>query len=128
MKLLHLTFQVQYTEPVEEILGEQGLEAWARTGRIAGRDGDGRHEGSQAFPGSLTVIQAQVPDGRVDQVLTALEEFRREKRAHHHLEALVLPVERKIGMTPLEGSGESSERDELDPGSGGGEPTPEEGS
>lgn len=97
MKLVHVSFQVQYTDLVEEILARQGLRAWARFGRVAGRDCDGRHEGSQAFPGNLTVIQAQVPDARVDTVLEALEEFRGTKRSHRHLEALVLPVERKIG-------------------------------
>lgn len=97
MKLVHVSFQVQYTDLVEEVLARQGLRAWARYGRVAGRDCDGRHEGSQAFPGNLTVIQAQVPDARVDAVLDALEEFRGAKRSHRHLEALVLPVERKIG-------------------------------
>ena len=60
MKLVHVSFQVQYTDLVEEVLARQGLRAWARYGRVAGRDCDGRHEGSQAFPGNLTVIQAQV--------------------------------------------------------------------
>ena len=104
LKLLHVTFQVQYTEHVEAILERCGLDRWARFRRIAGRDVDGRHEGSQAFPGHVTAIQAQVPEEGVDGVLEALEEFRLEKRVHRHLEALVLPVERRIGA---EGEGMS---------------------
>lgn len=99
MKLVHVSVQVQYTDLVEAILTGEGLRLWSRYGRIAGRDRDGRHEGSQAFPGSLTVIQAQVPDERVEAVLDALQEFRREKSSHRHLEALVLPVERRIGAS-----------------------------
>lgn len=102
MKLLHLSVQVQYTDLVEAILGGEGLRMWARYRRIGGRDADGRHEGSQAFPGSLTVIQAQLPDERVEAVLDALQEFRREKSSHRHLEALVLPVEQRIGADVLD--------------------------
>ncbi|MGD2113871.1 MAG: TolC family protein, partial [Acidobacteriota bacterium] len=116
MKLVHVSVQVQYTDPVEAILAGQGLRVWARYGRIAGRDCDGRHEGSQAFPGNLTVIQAQVPDARVDAVLDALQEFRRAKRAHRHLEALVLPIERKIGA--IREVGDRLEDDREEPVSG----------
>ncbi len=100
MKLLHLSVHVQYTERLEALLRENGLRVWTCYQRVAGRDSDGRHEGSQAFPGRLTVIQAQLEDDLVDPVLEALEEFRQSKRAHRHLEALVLPVERRVGFDP----------------------------
>ena len=97
MKLVHITFQSQYVDTVERMLLDRGLVAWARHSRTAGRDMEGLHDQSQAFPGSVAVIQVQVPDDAVEEVLEELEEFRRAKRTHHHLEALVLPVERRIG-------------------------------
>lgn len=110
IKLLHVTFQVQYTDHVEAILADCGLDRWARHHRVYGRDADGRHEGSQAFPGHVTAIQAQVPEERVECVLDALEEFRRAKRVHRHLEALVLPVERRIGASAGREGGEAARR------------------
>jgi hypothetical protein len=108
MKLLHLTVHVQYTERVEAVLADCGLSRWARYQRVGGRDSEGRHEGSQAFPGRLTVIQAQLEDDQVEAALDALETFRTSKRAHRHLEALVLPVERRIGFDPaLKDEGEA---------------------
>ena len=39
-------------------------------------------------------LQAKVDDGHVDRLFDALRVFRDEKKAHKHLEAVVLPVER----------------------------------
>jgi hypothetical protein len=61
---------------------------------IEGRDRDGKHYGSQVYPGSVVVVQAQVPAVRVDALLDDLRRFRDAKPAHAHLCALVLPVER----------------------------------
>ena len=100
MKLVHVTVQVQYAEDVGEILRRHELRSWTRHDRIAGRDLDGRHDGSQAFPGNMALFQAQVADDDVSAVLDDLEKFRTAKRVHHHIEALVLPVERRIGPEP----------------------------
>jgi hypothetical protein len=97
MKLVHITFQEQYTEAVEGILGHLEVASWVRHRRVDGRDLDGRHEGSQAFPGAVTVIEVRMRDEVVGELLERLEAYRTAKRVHRHLEALVLPVERMIG-------------------------------
>jgi len=96
MKLIHITFHFEFTEAIEEILNEQEIQNYVRFGMMQGRDRDGRLMGNQAFPGSITVIQAQVPDEQTGSVLEALSRFRQAKEAHQHLEALVLPVEDRL--------------------------------
>lgn len=96
MKLLHVTFQVQYTDHVEAILEAHQLREYVRYPQIAGMDSDGKHTYSQAFPGHMTCIQAQILEEKVKDVLNALQDFREEKKAHHHLQALVLPVEQTL--------------------------------
>lgn len=100
MKLVRITVQVQYTGDIERILVDRQLPAWTCQRRVAGRDLDGRHEGSQAFPGSITAFDVRTPDDRVDDLLAALEQFRDARPTHRHLEAYVLPVERTL--TPEE--------------------------
>lgn len=97
MKLVQITFQVQYTDQIGEILRAIEPARWVTHSRVAGRDSDGRHEGSQAFPGSLALAQAVLPNDAVTGLLEALRTFREEKRAHRHLQAVVLPVEDGIG-------------------------------
>jgi hypothetical protein len=96
MKLVHIVVQVQYTEAVEAILVAREVAAWTRNLRVAGRDRDGRHEGSQAFPGQLAAFVARLDDGRVDGLLESLREFRDARTTHGHLEAYVLPVEHAL--------------------------------
>lgn len=96
MKFLHLTYQFQYSDMLEAILDEHGIVNYARYPRIAGRDSDGKHANSQAFPGHLAAIHALVPDGALDALFDRLNEFRKEKEAHEHLRAVVLPVERVL--------------------------------
>ena len=96
MKLLHLTFHFEYADAIDLILERNEIVDYARYSMIEGKDCDGKHFGTQVFPGNVTVIQAQVPDERVDALLGDLEAFRNEKAAHHHLQALILPVERLL--------------------------------
>lgn len=121
MRWLQLTFQSQYREPVEAILERHGLPHRVRHHRIAGRDRDGRHEGSQAFPGQVSLIEGRVPEEALDGLLEELEAFRKAKTAHEHLEAVVLPVERWIGPSGAGGDEEKEkEGREKDKGGHGG--------
>jgi len=94
MKLVHITFQFQYAEAIDAILAEHEIRDYVRHPRIAGRDADGKHDNSQAFPGHLASVDAFVDNDTVDALLDALEEFRTEKTAHEHLRAAVMPVDR----------------------------------
>ena len=96
MKLLHLSFHFEYAEIIEAILDRHEIGNYAGHSMIEGKDRDGKHFGTQVVPGNVTVIQAQVPDEGVDALLEDLQAFREEKDAHRHLQALVLPVERRL--------------------------------
>jgi hypothetical protein len=96
MKLLHVTLQFQYAEEIEGLLAERGVVDLVRHPRVAGRDRDGRHDGSQAFPGHMAAIQAFVPEGQVAPLLEDLRAFRDAKPAHAHLRAAVLSVDETL--------------------------------
>jgi len=96
MKLLHLSFHFEYAEFIEPILDRHDIKDYARYSMVEGKDRNGKHFGTQVFPGNVTVIQGEVPDEKVDALFRDLLAFREEKEAHHHLEALILPVERRL--------------------------------
>ena len=96
MKLVHVTFHFEYTEAIEDILDEHEIQDYARYGMMEGRDEKGKHFGSQVHPGNVSVVQAQVPEQTLDGLLEDLKKFRETREAHEHLEALVLPVERRL--------------------------------
>lgn len=96
MKFLHLTYHFEYAPRIEEILDEHDPPHYVRYSMMQGKDSDGKHFGDQVHPGNVSIVQAQVPDEDLDALLADLKEFRDEKKAHEHLEAVVLPVERRL--------------------------------
>ncbi len=96
MKLLHVTVHSEYADTVIDMLVSHGIERYVHDPGMQGRDSDGRHEGSKTFPGNISVLQAEVDEERVVPLFEALSEFRVAKRAHEHLQALVLPVEQAL--------------------------------
>lgn len=90
--LLHLCVQDQYSPAIEAILDRHRLQHWVRYDAIAGRDSDGKHQGSQVFPGSLSVVQATLAGADAPALLADLQGFRQAKAAHAHLHAILLPV------------------------------------
>jgi hypothetical protein len=101
MKLLHLTFHFEYTDYIEAILDRHAVGAYARYPMVEGQDGDGKHFGTQVFPGNVTVVQAQIAEDRIESLFADLQKFRAEKDAHRHLQALILPVERQLWRPEL---------------------------
>jgi len=97
MKLLHLTFQYQYTDQIERIFDDLDVHDYVRYPRVAGRDSDGKHDNSQTFPGNMTAVHAQLPEEKIDSLFEKLRAFRDEKSAHAHLRAVLLPIERMLG-------------------------------
>ena len=93
MKLLHLSFHFEYADAIEPILDRHKIADYVRYSVIESKDCDGKHFGTQVFPGNATVIQARVPDEKIDALFDDLRSFREEKEAHHHLQAVVLPVD-----------------------------------
>lgn len=103
MKLMQITVHFEFADAITAILDRQGISHYVRYPMISGKDREGKHYGTQVFPGNITVIQAQTPDSAIDALFCGLKAFRDEKRAHRHLEAFVLPIERRLNDdVPLE--------------------------
>ena len=96
MKLVQITFHFEYIDEIEEILDDVPVRHYACHRRVEGRDSTGKLEGTQVYPGTMSVIQAMVEDGEVDRLIDALRAFRDIREGHRHLEAIVLPVERRL--------------------------------
>ena len=96
MKLVHIMVHFEFADRIAQILDRQGIGVFARYPMIEGKDNAGKHYGTQVFPGNVSVIQAQVIDSKIDDLLRDLRAFKKEKQAHHHLEAVVLPIERRL--------------------------------
>jgi hypothetical protein len=96
MKLVHISVHFEYSDLIDAILDRHGVVDYVRYPMVEGRDSEGRHFGTQVFPGNFTAFQAQVADERLDGLLTDLREFRDRKPTHGHLQAAVLPIERML--------------------------------
>ena len=96
MKLLHLSFHFEYAEIIDAILDRHDLSDFVRYSMIEGKDRDGKHFGTQVFPGNVTVVQAHIQEDKIDALFNDLQAFKKEKAAHSHLTALILPVERQL--------------------------------
>lgn len=96
MKLLHITFHFEYWESIEVILDRNGISDFVRIPMVEGKDLNGKHYGDQIFPGNSSIVQAQVTEEVLGNLLADLQAFKEEKDSHRHLQALVLPVERRL--------------------------------
>ena len=96
MKLVLITFHFEYTDVIEAILDRHGVADYVRFPMIEGKDMQGKHFGSQVFPGNSSVVHAQVPEATVGPLFDELASFRAAKPAHEHVQALVLPIERRL--------------------------------
>ncbi len=96
MKLLQISYHFEYGEAIEAMLDRHGVQDYIRFSMVEGKDCDGKHFGSQVYPGSVSVVQAQVPPGKLEALLEELGRFRSRKAAHKHIQALVMPIEYRL--------------------------------
>ncbi len=96
MKSVQISVHFEYSDMVERLLERIGVEAYIRYPMVEGCDIDGKHFGTQVHPGNVTVYHAQVPENLIDRLMNTLQRFRDEKQGHRHVEALVLPIERRL--------------------------------
>lgn len=96
MKLVQISVHFEYTDYIERFLDRCAAVDYVRYPMQEGKDMDGKHFGSQVFPGSFTVYQVQLEEEQIDELFDDLEAFRQSKPAHRHLQAVVLPVERSL--------------------------------
>ena len=97
MKLVVISVHFEYADVIEELVDRHDVPHYTVFPRIEGRDSEGFHEGSQVHPGNLTALHVRLDDDAVAALFEDLERFRREKKAHAHLEAIVVPIERHLG-------------------------------
>ncbi len=95
-KLVQIHVHFEYTDIIDAMLDRHGVVESVRYPMMQGKDRDGKHHGTQVFPGNFTIMQALMPEERIEALFGELEHFRREKPAHNHLQAFVLPVERRL--------------------------------
>lgn len=98
MKFVHISFRFEYTDLIEAILDRHEIADYVRYPMIEGRGADGKHFGTQVFPGSFTVVQARVEDEKIKVLLNDLDGFRQQKKVHEHLRVMILAVEDSLGF------------------------------
>jgi hypothetical protein len=96
MHLVQIVFHSEFWEEIEAILDERQIGHFVRFPRLQGKDRDGKHCGSQVFPGSVSVVQIWTEDENIDGLFDRLSDFQQAREAHHHLEAWVFPVARRL--------------------------------
>lgn len=96
MKFVHITFHFEYADEIERILDRHEVENFVRYSMLEGKDCDGKHYGTQVYPGSTTVVQARIPEDKLKELMEDLRAFKVEKEAHRHLEAIVIPIETRL--------------------------------
>lgn len=96
MKFVHITYRFEYNDAIEQILDQCQVKEFARYSMVEGQTLDGKHYGTQVFPGNLNVVQAQVPEEKLNDLFQQLKQFQQQKSSHQHIQAVVLPVERRI--------------------------------
>jgi len=94
VKLLQVILYFEYAEEVESILDRNQVVNYVRHSMIEGKDKYGKRRGTQVFPGRFSVIHAQVEEEQLASIFSDLSEFKKLKKAHEHLQALVLPIEK----------------------------------
>lgn len=101
MKFVHISVYFEYSEAIEALLDRHQVTDYVRYSMVDGKDPDGKHFGSQVFPGHFTVYQAQVSGDRIDPLFDELDALRRARPAHYHMQAVVLPIERSLRSPSL---------------------------
>lgn len=101
MKFIQVTYRFEYNDAIEEILDKCQVRDFARYSMMEGKTCDGKHFGTQVFPGNLSIVQAVVSEDYLDVLFEMLNEFRNKKPAHRHIQAFVLPIEKSLGEANL---------------------------
>lgn len=109
MKLVHITFHFEFAGEIEQILDEHEVANYVRVPMVEGKDDEGKHQGTQVHPGNVTLVQAMVAPDRLDGLMDALNEFRQARQTHEHIQALVLDVQRRLGDSSRDDTGEGED-------------------
>jgi len=93
MKLLMLIYSGANLRDIESLLNAHDVDGYTAVSEARGAGPTGRLLGTRAWPGTAEVLMTVVPDGRVDEVRTALHGWRERAPEGEHLHVITLPVE-----------------------------------
>ena len=96
MKLLCIVFHFEYAEDIEAILDKHNIQDFVRYPMLESKDIDGKHFGTQVYPGNSSVVQALVDTESVQLLLNDLQTFKQAKSSQSHLQAFVVPIEQRL--------------------------------
>ncbi len=96
MKLLFISFHFEYTDVIEEILDRHEVRNYIRHPMLESKDIDGKHFGTQVFPGNSSVVQALVEETNLQPIMKDLQSFKQAKDSQRHLQAFVVPIEQRL--------------------------------
>ena len=96
MKFVHITVHFEFSEEIEDCLSRQGVQDYVCYPKAIGSDLEGKHDGTQVFPGHFTVYQLLAVEERISGLLEELRSFKQANHAHEHIRAAVMPVETLI--------------------------------
>lgn len=101
MKFVQISVYFEYSDVIEAMLDKHQVNDYIRYNMVDGKDPEGKHFGSQVFPGNFTVYHAQVSSDHLDALFADMEAFQTSRPAHHHMQAIVLPIERSLRSSAL---------------------------
>ncbi len=96
MKLLVITCASERVEELLKIIDEHEVHAFTEMPGLRGSGTTGKHMGTRAFPGTVSLILAAVSAEKADELVDALEGLSRSCAPGEGLRVLVLPVEQMV--------------------------------
>jgi len=96
MKLLFIMYHFEYSEEIEAILDKHRIQDYVRHPMLESKDIDGKHFGSQVYPGNSSMVQAMIDEDTVQPIMDELQAFQQAKTSQHHVQAFVLPIEQRL--------------------------------
>jgi len=97
MKLLFIIFHFEYSDAIEELLDKHNVRDYVRHPMLESKDLDGKHFGTQVYPGNSSMVQAMVDEDELQPIMDELQAFQQAKASQHHVQAFVVPIEQRLG-------------------------------
>ncbi len=96
MKLLVITCASERVDELLKVIDEHEVHAFTEMPGLRGSGTTGRHMGTRAFPGTVSLILTAVSADKADELVRALEGMAQSCAPGEGLRVLVLPVEKMV--------------------------------
>jgi len=93
MKFVHITVHFEFAEEIEDALSRCGVQDYVAYPKAIGSDVEGKHDGTQVFPGHFSVFEVLADEDCISGLMDELRHFKQANHAHEHMRAAVMPVE-----------------------------------